>query len=269
MRIVVLVLIGMAGAPAIAVAGFHSQAGWIAFNGIALALAFTAPRIRWLRAGASEGSAAAAPASNPSVPYLLPFACILAAGMLSRAASREFEWLYPLRFFSAVAVLWFCRRAYSKLNWRPTWVGLLTGIGVFALWMALDHGAAVHGPSGALMAQPAAVRILWIVFRALAATTTVPVAEELAFRGFLARRVVSADFQAVDFRRLSLAAVLVSSGIFGLMHGERWLAGALAGVAYALVLRRGRSMGDAVLAHATTNALIAISVLACGQWQLW
>jgi CAAX prenyl protease-like protein len=110
---------------------------------------------------------------------------------------------------------------------------------------------------------------LWIVFRALAATTTVPVAEELAFRGFLARRVVSADFQAVDFRRLSLAAVLVSSGIFGLMHGERWLAGALAGVAYALVLRRGRSMGDAVLAHATTNALIAISVLACGQWQLW
>jgi exosortase E/protease (VPEID-CTERM system) len=269
LRIVVLVLIGMAGAPAIAVGGFHSQAGWIAFNGIALALAFTAPRIRWLRAGASEGTPTAAPALNPSVPYLLPFACILAAGMLSRAASGEFEWLYPLRFFSAVAALWFFRRAYSKLNWRPTWMGLLTGVGVFALWMALDRGAAAHGPSGALMAQPAAVRILWIVFRALAATITVPVAEELAFRGFLARRVVSADFKAVDFRRLTLTAVLVSSVVFGLMHGERWLAGALAGVAYALVLRRGRSMGDAVLAHAATNALIAISVLACGQWQLW
>ncbi|HWD99310.1 MAG TPA: exosortase E/protease, VPEID-CTERM system, partial [Bryobacteraceae bacterium] len=218
LRIVALVLIGMAGAPAIAVGGFHSQAGWIAFNGVALALAFTAPRIRWLRAGASEAPFAVVPALNPSVPYLLPFACILAAGMLSRAASGEFEWLYPLRFFSAAAALWFCRRAYSKLNWRPTWMGLLAGIGVFALWMALDHGAAGHGPSGALMAQLPVVRILWIVFRALAATTTVPVAEELAFRGFLARRVVAPDFESVDFRRLTLPAVLVSSVVFGLMH---------------------------------------------------
>jgi hypothetical protein len=76
LRIVALVLIGMAGAPAIAVGGFHSQAGWIAFKGVALALAFTAPRIRWLRAGASEAPLAVAPALNPSVPYLLPFACI-------------------------------------------------------------------------------------------------------------------------------------------------------------------------------------------------
>jgi exosortase E/protease (VPEID-CTERM system) len=269
LRIVVLVLIGMAGAPAIAVGGFHSQAGWIAFNAVALALAFTAPRIRWLRAGAGEARFDAAPALNSSVPYLLPFAGILAAGMLSRAVSGEFEWLYSLRFFSAIAALWFCRRAYSKLNWRPTWMGLLVGIGVFGLWMALDRGSAGQRPSGALMAEAPAVRILWIVFRALAATATVPIAEELAFRGFLARRLVSLDFEAVDFRRLTLPAVLVSSVIFGLMHGERWLAGALAGVAYALVLKRRRSIGDAVLAHATTNALIAISVLAGGQWQLW
>lgn len=34
------------------------------------------------------------------------------------------------------------------------------------------------------------------------------------------------------------------------------------------MLRRGR-IGDAVLAHATTNALLAAYVLVFHQWQLW
>ncbi len=43
----------------------------------------------------------------------------------------------------------------------------------------------------------------------------------------------------------------------------------LAGLAFGLILvRRGR-LGEAVAAHATANALIALSVLAADQWQLW
>ena len=62
---------------------------------------------------------------------------------------------------------------------------------------------------------------------------------------------------------------MISSVVFGALHGERWLAGTLAGIVYALVLvRRGR-MGEAVIAHATTNALLAAWVLSTGQWQLW
>jgi hypothetical protein len=34
------------------------------------------------------------------------------------------------------------------------------------------------------------------------------------------------------------------------------------------MLRRG-CIGDAIAAHATTNALIAVYVLAFHQWQLW
>jgi CAAX prenyl protease-like protein len=108
-----------------------------------------------------------------------------------------------------------------------------------------------------------------VSFRALAAITTVPVAEELAFRGFLLRRFVCADFEAVDFRRATYFSIAVSSALFGLMHGQRWLAGAMAGIVYAMVTRRRQSIGNAVLAHAITNALIAVSVLAGGNWQLW
>ena len=56
---------------------------------------------------------------------------------------------------------------------------------------------------------------------------------------------------------------------FGLLHGDRWLAGTVAGLIYAVTyLRRGR-IGDAVVAHAITNALLAGSVLVGGKWDLW
>ncbi len=47
-RITALILMGNAGAQQIALGGFHSQAGWIAFNAVALGLSFAARRIPWL-----------------------------------------------------------------------------------------------------------------------------------------------------------------------------------------------------------------------------
>ena len=109
----------------------------------------------------------------------------------------------------------------------------------------------------------------WITFRVLAAVATVPIAEELAFRGFLMRRLLSQDFESVSFRRFSWFALLVSSLAFGLMHGGYWIAGSVAGILFGMaVIRRGR-IGEAVVAHATANALLAAYVLAYHKWHLW
>jgi CAAX prenyl protease-like protein len=103
----------------------------------------------------------------------------------------------------------------------------------------------------------------------LAATVTVPIAEELAFRGFLLRRFISPEFEAVSFRQFSWFALAASSVLFGLLHGERWIAGLIAGIIFALaVTRRGR-FGNAVVAHATANALLAVDVLVFHRWGLW
>jgi CAAX prenyl protease-like protein len=120
-----------------------------------------------------------------------------------------------------------------------------------------------------LAIAPAAVTFGWLTLRVLAAVVTVPIAEELAFRGFLLRRFISSDFDAVSLRRFSWLALLASSLIFGLLHGKQWISGSLAGAIYALtVIRRGR-LGNAVVAHATTNALLAIDVLVFHHWELW
>jgi hypothetical protein len=83
------VLIGHAGYPEVAVQGFHSQAGWIAFISAGCALVFASRRSSWLNCTATHD--AGTETENPSAAYLLPFIAILAAGMVAHAVSRGFE----------------------------------------------------------------------------------------------------------------------------------------------------------------------------------
>jgi exosortase E/protease (VPEID-CTERM system) len=280
-RIAALILIGNAGAERIALGGFHSQAGWIAFNAVALAFSVVARRVPWLAtAGHSEIAGVASPAvkaagkssDNPAAIYLLPFLSILAIGMVTVAASADFEWLYPLRFLAAAGALWFLRKRYAALDWRFGWWGPAMGAVVFALWIAMDAllSATAHDAMPeALAAAPAPLRATWIVFRILAAVITVPIAEELAFRGFLIRRFLSPDIDALPPQTFTWVGLAISSAAFGFLHGNLWFAGILAGLLYAwALLRRGR-IGEAVVAHATTNALLAGYVLIFQKWHLW
>ncbi len=109
-RIAALILIGNAGAPQIATGGFHSQAGWILFNAVALGYCVAATRVPWLlkqeyQRQPRQTAAAAPSADNPAAPYLLPFLAILAAGMLGTAVGIYPEWLYLVRVRAAVALL--------------------------------------------------------------------------------------------------------------------------------------------------------------------
>ena len=82
-------------------------------------------------------------------------------------------------------------------------------------------------------------------------------------------RLVSADFESVALRSFQWLPFLISSIAFGVLHGERWLAGTLAGMIYALVMMRRGRIGEAVVAHGITNLMLAAWVLSTGQWQLW
>ena len=149
---------------------------------------------------------------------------------------------------------------------------MAAGGAVFAMWLGLDRLTGPH--SGDALASglakfPDSARIAWLAVRTAAAVITVPIAEELAFRSFLIRRLMSRTFQSLGAREYSVAAVLISSLAFGALHGDRWLAGFIAGLAYAFVFLRRGSTGDAVVAHATTNALLAAWVLTGSRWFLW
>jgi CAAX prenyl protease-like protein len=131
------------------------------------------------------------------------------------------------------------------------------------------NGASSDAMPQALAASTAPARATWILFRTLSAVTTVPIAEELVFRGFFIRRLISPDFESLPLTTFTWLGLGVSSLAFGLLHGNLWFAGILAGLLYGwALLRRGR-IGDAVIAHATTNALLAGYVLIFHHWHLW
>jgi CAAX prenyl protease-like protein len=109
----------------------------------------------------------------------------------------------------------------------------------------------------------------WLAIRLFGYVLVVPVVEELAFRVYAMRRLIDSDVDGVPVGRLTVASFVVSSLLFGALHGPLWVQGTLAGMAFAGALYRRRRFGDAVLAHATTNGLIAIYVFVTGEWSVW
>lgn len=264
-RIAVLVLIGNAGYPEVAEYGFHSQAGWIAFNAVAVGIAFWAQRSRWLTGSAV--SLESAQSDNPTSLFLMPLLAILAAGMISHALSGRFEWFYPLRVFACVAVLVIFRRRLAALDWRFSWRGPLLGVAVFFVWQIGVHFLmSSDGMPEPLAAASPSLRCGWIVFRVLGSVLTVPLAEELAYRGFLMRRVQSHDFDSLPFERVGWLSVILSAALFGAAHGALWPPGVLAGLAYGWIVKRQGQLGEAVTAHMTTNLLVSVVALGTGNW---
>jgi exosortase E/protease (VPEID-CTERM system) len=257
-RIAALVLIGDRGHPAIAIYGFHSQAGWIAFNGAAAGIALISLRSPWL----TRPSLAERSTENPTAVYLLPYLALLLAGMLSRAASSATESYYWPSLIVLAAALVYSWPRLRGLDWRCGWRGLLGGVGVAAMWLLvsrfLHRPSAVPGPLGPLPPQGGGLHLVgWLVLGVLA----VPLAQELAFRGYVLRRMRSAEFEAVLPATAGLWPWLLSSVLSGVVQGPQWPAATLAGVLYGWVFMRSGRLGESFLAHTTANALLCVAVL--------
>ncbi|MFZ1086253.1 MAG: exosortase E/protease, VPEID-CTERM system [Terracidiphilus sp.] len=302
-RLCALILISSLGGSEAFATGFHAQFGWVTFIGISVAFSWALQKISWMRKlpapvptnrgeqMSAGGEIATSPfhelgddlGESPAIRvYLIPLLAILAAASASKLFAGYFDWLYPLRFIVAAIALYFFWPELKKLNWRFGWFGPLAGTAVFLMWIAPSWVASLSGHPHAtsslgsdLAALSPRARWAWIAFRVAAAVITVPIAEELAFRGYLARRFMSREFDQISFSSLTLLAICLSSVAFGaehmknLMDWQHLLLGTLAGLAFAAALRwRGR-MGDAVVTHAVSNLLLAAWVLGAGDWAQW
>jgi exosortase E/protease (VPEID-CTERM system) len=275
LRITGLVLLGNWGWPGVALGGFHSQAGWLAFNLVGLGLVAAS---RWTRMFSTVDQMASREPlaiANPTAAFLLPLMTVVAMAMVTGAMSDgSFDRFYLARIVAGALVLWFCRKGYGGLGWSWSWAAVGIGILVFMIWVAMEPISSRSGGPGdmaisqGLSSLSTAVALLWLAGRVLGSVTVVPLVEELAFRGYLLRRLADVDFQSVPFTRFTWQSLLTSSLLFGLMH-QRWLAGTVAGLLYALAVLRQGQLSHAIVAHATTNSLIAAYVLGTGAWSLW
>ena len=261
-RIAALIFIG-GWNQEVALKGFHSAAGWIFFNVIAVGLVWTSSRFQ-LFAKTSESQVGTNPATGYIVPLIVLFASSLIASML----------LIGSKFYtSAVAVpvlcaLWYCRATLFSLRWKPSWISILAGGIAFAIVAVMSGSNSAEAFSATSLHQlpmPIAVGLLLL---GLAGTViAIPTAQELALRGYLARKLVAADFENVAFNQFTWVAFLGSSIASGIVT-TNWLPGILTGVIFALVMYRRGLLTDAILAHACSSGLLFLLAATTGKWSL-
>nr|WP_271515547.1 CAAX prenyl protease-related protein [Flavimaricola sp.] len=107
-----------------------------------------------------------------------------------------------------------------------------------------------------------------MIFRLIGFSVVVPVLEELAFRGGLQRLIGGKLSSMTSERSAALIALALSSLAFGYMHTDV-LAGTIAGAGFGLLVLRNGRVGDAIVAHAVTNLMLAITAMITGHWSLW
>ncbi len=266
-RIAALISIGAHVSPAIAMGGFHSQAGWIGFVLVTIGFMALSHRIGFFR----PQSSTAAPVSRNShhrllLALLVPFMCLMGASIIAQAFAPHDKWLYPLKIAAVAGALWSYKDVYVAFASKVSPYSVLAGACVGVAWIATDPGG--DNALGAwLSTLPFWLAALWLGLRCFGSIVLVPIAEELAFRGYLHRVIVSRSFETVSPGQWTWLSFIATSLLFGFMH-QRWIAAALAGAVYAAVMYRSGRMTDPVAAHMASNAVIVAWALSAGQWAL-
>lgn len=225
----------------------------------------------------------ALPLSRAAIARVVPFGAFMVLLALRGTVPVDGSWGFDARWVYGATLLIVCAalawywRGYGELV-AQTWptvgeagLAVATGLVVFALWINLDAPWMQIGQATAGFAPvDGDGALLWplITVRWLGATLMVPVMEELFWRSFLMRWIESAAFEAVLPQRVGIRAVVLSTFVFMLAH-TLWLAAIIAGLAYAwLYIRTGR-LWVPIIAHAVTNGVLGVWVVATGRWAFW
>lgn len=262
-RIAALIFIGGWNQDA-ALKGFHSAAGWIFFNLVAVALVWTSSRSQ-LFAKTQENQLS----TNSASGYILPLIVFFASSLIAGLFSLDCELVMSAVAIPVLCSLWYCRATLFSLPWKPSWLSILAGGVVCAIVLAMPDRNSAHASIAVALLQnlpmPIAAGSLLLGFAGC--VVAIPTAQELAFRGYLARKLVAADFENVPFNQFTWFAFFGSSIVSG-VAGTDWCSGILAGMIFALVMYRRGMLSDAILAHACSSALLFLFASATGKWSL-
>jgi CAAX prenyl protease-like protein len=217
---------------------------------------------------------------HPSVPYIGPFVLFFVLLMTAEYLRPLGAWEYPLRVVILTAALWVLSRHVIDLRVRSLVPSIAIGVAVFAIWIAPDllfpgyrqsilFSNSITGTLKSSVDEALRSNTAVLIFRSIRAVLLVPIIEELFWRGWLMRWLINPDFRQVPLGTYSRQAMIVTAVLFASEHGPYWDVGLIAGLIYNWWMVRTKSLGDCILAHAVTNAVLSGYVIATGAWQYW
>jgi uncharacterized protein len=216
----------------------------------------------------------------PSLPYTVPFAVFLAFLVIAPYLTAIGRWEFPFRIVALLAVLWFFSRDVISLRVSNPLGSILLGLAVFAIWIGpdslisgyRDHWLFQNSITGKLhssIPQDLLTDRMVLALRCFRAIVLVSIIEELFWRAWMMRWIISPDFQKVKLGTYTAKAMWITALLFASEHGPYWEVGLIAGLLYNWWMVRTKSLGDCILAHAVTNGALSWYVLQTGAWQYW
>jgi CAAX prenyl protease-like protein len=219
---------------------------------------------------------------HPALPYIAPFVTFVALMGIEKAFGLPSALMYPVRVAATLAVLlMFSRRPLSARPSSPL-ASAAIGTVVFALWLAPD---VVFGPGyrhfwlfqnsfirgGAVSSLPIVLhtKFWFLAVRAGSCALLVPPVEELFWRGWAMRWIVASDFEKIPLGTYQALSFWLVALLFAAEHGPYWEVGLAAGIIYNWWMVRTRNLTDCIIAHAVTNGLLSIYILATHRFEYW
>ncbi|MEO8129449.1 MAG: CAAX prenyl protease-related protein [Bryobacteraceae bacterium] len=217
---------------------------------------------------------------NPSLPYVVPFGVFMALLGLAPYVAFLGRWESLFRIAVLMAVLWLFSRDVISFRVSNAVASVGLGLAVFAIWIGpdllipgyRDHWWFQNGIMGKLqssISEELRADRMVLGLRFFRAAVLVPIIEELFWRAWMMRWIISPDFQSVKLGTYTSKAMWISALLFASEHGSYWEVGLAAGLIYNWWMVRTKSLGDCILAHAVTNAALSIYVLQTGKWEYW
>ena len=215
-----------------------------------------------------------------SIPYVLPFVCFFLFLGIQKYIPINPVVEYPLRAVLLLAILLVFSRDVINLHSSRRLETAVMGVAVFVIWIGPDvlfPGYRQHWLfQNAIMGQlsnPVAESVLMspvvLWSRIFRTVVLVPIIEELFWRAWLMRWLISPRFEKVALGAYQPAAFWIVALLFAAEHGPYWDVGLVTGVIYNWWMVRTRSLGDCILAHAITNACLCGYVVATHRWEYW
>lgn len=263
LRIAILLLIGKYISPALAVNGFHSYAGWIIFTVLTGTLIFSADRLVWFQRNETYRSQTlhTAVLKDAVSAQILPFVVFIFSSLIVGAVFEIPTLGYPVRILATVITLiafWQCVPKTFRLDINP--IAYAAGALIAVVWI-VAHNADTQPLSEMVPGLSGFSLLFWVVMRLFGTTFVVPIVEELFFRGYLLKRM------SFGGRFSHLITILLTSILFGVLHGNFLLATAAGMLLAYVALSTGRIL-NAIVAHAIANGAIGLWALYMNDWSV-
>ncbi len=231
--------------------------------------------------------------------YTLPFAVYMVVGSLEPTpelpggasigisiAYEHYPIVYLAKILLTVAAMVLVWPGYRQFPLRVTLLGVLVGLVGAAAWIGLAElqleqrllaplGVDQLIDLGRRSAFNPMERIdnefwagVFLAVRLLGLAAVVPVIEEFFLRGFVMRFLVDAQWWEVPIGKVNRTAVIAGTLVPMLAHPAELFAAAVWFSMVTWLMLRTKSLWDCVAAHAVTNLVLGIWVIATGDWFL-